>query len=67
MIPNGIDGKYGNGTYAAVQAFQKANGLSVDGQAGPNTLKAIQDALNKGAGNADQQADAQAPRRPNSG
>jgi hypothetical protein len=57
--PNGIDGKYGNGTYAAVQAFQKANGLSVDGQAGPNTLKAIQDALNKGAGNADQQADAQ--------
>jgi len=58
--PNGIDGKYGNGTYAAVQAFQKANGLSVDGQAGPNTLKAIQDALNKGAGNADQQADAQA-------
>ena len=62
--PNGIDGKYGNGTYAAVQAFQKANGLSVDGQAGPNTLKAIQDALNKGAStgasNADQQADAQA-------
>lgn len=62
--PNGIDGKYGNGTYAAVQAFQKENGLSVDGQAGPNTLKAIQDALNKGAGagagNADQQADAQA-------
>ena len=58
--PNGIDGKYGNGTYRAVQAFQKDNGLSVDGQAGPNTLKAIQDALNKGAGNADQQADAQA-------
>jgi hypothetical protein len=37
--PNGIDGKYGNGTFKAVQAFQKANGLTVDGQAGPNTMK----------------------------
>ena len=43
--PNGIDGKYGNGTYAAVQAFQKANGLSVDGQAGPGTMTAIKKAL----------------------
>lgn len=41
--PNGIDGKYGRGTYAAVQAFQKANGLQVDGQAGPNTLAKIQE------------------------
>ena len=43
--PNGIDGKYGNGTYKAVQQFQKANGLSVDGQAGTDTLAAIEKAI----------------------
>ena len=37
--PNGIDGKYGPGTFKAVQEFQKANGLTVDGQVGPNTIK----------------------------
>ena len=43
--PNGIDGKYGNGTFKAVQQFQKANGLQVDGQAGTNTLAAIEKAI----------------------
>ena len=43
--PNGIDGKYGNGTYKAVQQFQKANGLSVDGQAGADTLAAIEKSI----------------------
>ena len=43
--PNGIDGKYGPGTFKAVQEFQKANGLSVDGQVGPNTIKAMIDKL----------------------
>ena len=43
--PNGIDGKYGNGTFKAVQQFQKANGLQVDGQAGTNTLAAIKKAI----------------------
>ena len=45
--PNGIDGKYGNGTFKAVQAFQKANGLTVDGQAGPNTMKSMKAILDK--------------------
>ena len=43
--PNGIDGKYGNGTFKAVQDFQKANGLQVDGQAGTDTLAAIKKAI----------------------
>ena len=43
--PNGIDGKYGQGTFAAVQAFQKANGLQADGMAGPNTMAAMKKAL----------------------
>ena len=43
--PNGIDGKYGPGTFKAVQEFQKANGLSVDGQVGPATIKAMMDKL----------------------
>jgi len=43
--PNGLDGKYGPGTFKAVQEFQKANSLSVDGQAGPSTMAAIKKAL----------------------
>ncbi len=39
--PNGIDGKYGPGTFKAVQAYQKANGLQADGQAGDSTLAKI--------------------------
>lgn len=38
-MPKGsADGSYGYQTYNAVKAFQKANGLSVDGVAGPTTL-----------------------------
>ena len=33
-----IDGIYGKGTQAAVKAFQRKNGLKVDGIAGPKTL-----------------------------
>ena len=36
-----IDGDYGNGTVAAVTAFQARNGLTQDGAAGPETLAAL--------------------------
>lgn len=38
------DGVYGKGTANAVRAFQQKAGLGVDGDAGPNTLKAMQSA-----------------------
>lgn len=36
-----VDGVYGSKTQSAVKAFQKANGLTQDGIAGPKTLEAI--------------------------
>lgn len=36
-----IDGVYGSKTQAAVKSFQRANGLTADGIAGPKTLAAI--------------------------
>ncbi len=36
-----VDGIYGSQTESAVKSFQKANGLTVDGIAGPATLAAI--------------------------
>ncbi len=36
-----VDGIFGSKTQAAVKAFQKKNGLTVDGIAGPNTLRAM--------------------------
>ncbi|ASN69135.1 putative lysin [uncultured Caudovirales phage] len=36
--PKGLDGIYGTGCKAAVKAFQKDNGLTQDGEAGPNTF-----------------------------
>ena len=37
----GVDGVYGSRTERAVRYFQQKNGLSVDGQAGPQTLAAL--------------------------
>lgn len=37
----GIDGQYGYLTYSAVKDFQRNNGLSIDGIAGPETLEAL--------------------------
>ena len=36
-----VDGVYGSATEKAVRAFQQKNGLTVDGKAGPQTLKAM--------------------------
>lgn len=36
-----VDGIYGSGTYEAVKAFQKSNGLTADGIAGSQTLAAL--------------------------
>lgn len=36
-----VDGIYGNATRSAVVAFQKANGLTADGVAGPKTIAAL--------------------------
>lgn len=37
----GVDGIYGKNTANAVRSYQKANGLTVDGDAGSNTIKSI--------------------------
>ncbi|MGN0755171.1 MAG: peptidoglycan-binding protein [Aristaeellaceae bacterium] len=37
-----IDGTYGSGTLSAVKRFQKANGLTADGVAGPLTLAKLE-------------------------
>ncbi len=40
--PGTIDGEYGQGTVAAIIAFQRSEGLLPDGLAGPRTLFALQ-------------------------
>lgn len=53
------DGVYGKGTANAVRAFQQKQGLAVDGDAGPGTLKAMQSGAQ-----AQPQAEPNAPAEP---
>lgn len=43
----GVDGIFGNNTYNAVIAFQRASGIDVDGMVGNQTWGKISEALNK--------------------
>ncbi len=54
--PKGIDGNFGPGTKAAVEAFQQNKGLVVDGKVGPITFAALQ--LDAGADASGQQPEA---------
>jgi peptidoglycan hydrolase-like protein with peptidoglycan-binding domain len=46
--PGAIDGNYGSGTTDAVKRFQQAHGLTADGVAGPQTLAALETAVQSG-------------------
>ena len=52
----GADGDFGVDTYNAVIAFQNDHGLEADGEAGPNTLGAIREALKETEGKPDEPA-----------
>jgi peptidoglycan hydrolase-like protein with peptidoglycan-binding domain len=41
LYSGALDGIFGSQTQSAVMAFQRANGLTVDGIVGPNTWRAL--------------------------
>lgn len=48
--PDGADGDFGRNTYNAVRKFQEDHNLEVDGEAGPLTLAAVDQALKETGG-----------------
>lgn len=61
LAPHGADGVQGPITTAAVRAFQKKAGLTVDGMPGPRTLTALEAAVAKLTKPADPQPDPEPP------
>ncbi len=59
-----VDGDFGAGTESAVRAFQRANGLHVDGVAGPRTLSTLNSSSAKHAPTATPRPKATATPRP---
>jgi hypothetical protein len=51
IFKSGIDGRFGAETEANVRLFQAGHGLTIDGKAGPKTMKAIAAVLEAKGGN----------------
>ena len=64
LEPDGADGDFGMNTYNAVVQFQMKHGLFVDGEAGPETLEAIQEALKGAEESADEPVEPDEPDEP---
>lgn len=55
-LKGSADGKFGPATLAAVKAYQKAAGLSVDGVAGKKTLAALEKSMADGSASSQEEA-----------
>ncbi|HZJ57724.1 MAG TPA: peptidoglycan-binding protein [Clostridia bacterium] len=62
-----VDGSFGPQTERDVKAFQKANGLVVDGKAGPKTMARLNDIIAKGQGSTSDRGSEGKPTPPISG
>jgi len=63
VFKSGIDGRFGSETDANVRLFQAGHGLTIDGKAGPKTMRAIAEVLAAKGGNEAPEAPKAAERR----
>ncbi|WP_375599388.1 N-acetylmuramidase domain-containing protein [Devosia sp. Naph2] len=63
VFKSGIDGRFGAETEANVRLFQAGHGLTIDGKAGPKTMRAIAEVLAAKGGNEAPEAPKAAERR----